>query len=282
MAPMPGSGNQEMLTAVLRGMVDRFGLRASGSARLRRGGDEALHPVGPGARMRARLRARPDTPGLDLQRACGTGLEARSWSRTRSPSARSTPASPAASTPSAMRRSSTRAEYQQLLLESFRGRSPWGARRPWLRHAAAALQAGAARRRRAAHRAVDGPELRADGAAVGHHARGAGPARAREPPRRRAAYDEGFYRDLVIRFEDLVEDNNLRRDTSLERLASLQAGLRPRRHVDGRQQHADDRRRLGVLLASEAWARRRGLPIQAWLPTARSRPSTSSAAPRAC
>lgn len=35
------------------------------------------------------------------------------------------------------------------------------------------------------------------------------------------AYDEGFYEDMITPYLDIKEDNNLRRDTSLEKLASL-------------------------------------------------------------
>lgn len=37
-----------------------------------------------------------------------------------------------------------------------------------------------------------------------------------------AAYEDGFYKDLVIPFLGLTRDNNLRADTSLEKLAKLQ------------------------------------------------------------
>ena len=36
-----------------------------------------------------------------------------------------------------------------------------------------------------------------------------------------AAYDEGFYDDLVVPFNDVEEDNNIRRDTTFEKLAKL-------------------------------------------------------------
>ena len=36
-----------------------------------------------------------------------------------------------------------------------------------------------------------------------------------------AAYDEGFYEDLVVPFADLEEDNNIRRDTTFEKLGKL-------------------------------------------------------------
>ena len=42
-----------------------------------------------------------------------------------------------------------------------------------------------------------------------------------------------------------------------------------RRHVNGRQQHAAYRRRRGVLLGSEDWARERSLPVLAYLTHAR-------------
>ena len=36
-----------------------------------------------------------------------------------------------------------------------------------------------------------------------------------------AAWDEGFYDDLVVEFRGLKQDNNIRRDTSIEKLAKL-------------------------------------------------------------
>ena len=36
-----------------------------------------------------------------------------------------------------------------------------------------------------------------------------------------AAYDEGFFDDLVVEFRGLKRDNNIRRDTTLEKLAAL-------------------------------------------------------------
>lgn len=70
-------GNQEMLTAVLRALVERFDLLG---ARL---GDVAAGAVIKHARDYNLTREcvlscglDPQTPGLDLQRACGTSLEA--------------------------------------------------------------------------------------------------------------------------------------------------------------------------------------------------------------
>ena len=70
-------GNQEMLTATLRGVVERYGLQG-----------QRLDDVAAGAVMKHSSQwnltresvlgsgLAAETPGLDLQRACGTSLEA--------------------------------------------------------------------------------------------------------------------------------------------------------------------------------------------------------------
>ena len=60
-----------------------------------------------------------------------------------------------------------------------------------------------------------------------------------------AAYDRGFYDDLMTPFLGLERDHNLRADSTVEKLAKLQAGLRRRgRHDDRRQLDPAVRRRL--------------------------------------
>ncbi|MGH8427677.1 MAG: acetyl-CoA C-acetyltransferase [Gammaproteobacteria bacterium] len=81
------------------------------------------------------------------------------------------------------------------------------------------------------------------------------------------AWQDGFYGDLVVPFAGATRDNNVRADTTLEKLAKLrpvfahdsQATL-----TAGNSSPLTDGA-AGVLLASESWARERGLPIQAWL-----------------
>lgn len=80
------------------------------------------------------------------------------------------------------------------------------------------------------------------------------------------AYDRGFFDDLVVPYHGLKQDNNLRRDTSLERLASLG----PVFERKGGSITAGNASPLtdgasAVLLASESWAKKRGLPILAYL-----------------
>jgi acetyl-CoA C-acetyltransferase len=79
-----------------------------------------------------------------------------------------------------------------------------------------------------------------------------------------AAYDSGFFDDLVTPYRGLTRDGNLRADTSMEKLASLKP-------VFGRSLGADATMTAGnstpltdgastVLLASDEWADARDLP----------------------
>ena len=79
-----------------------------------------------------------------------------------------------------------------------------------------------------------------------------------------AAYDSGFFDDLLTPYRGLARDSNLREDTSLEKLAALKP-------VFGKSLGAEATMTAGnstpltdgastVLLASEEWADARGLP----------------------
>jgi len=80
-----------------------------------------------------------------------------------------------------------------------------------------------------------------------------------------AAYDEGFYRELVVEFEGLEADNNLRRDSSVEQLARLKPAFAADGTLTAGNSTPMTDGASAVLLASEDWARERGLPVQAWL-----------------
>ena len=82
-----------------------------------------------------------------------------------------------------------------------------------------------------------------------------------------AAYERGFFDDIVTPFQGLKRDNNLRKEISLEKLATLKpcfgkgegATMTPANSTpltDGASV---------VLLASEEWAKERGLPVLAYL-----------------
>lgn len=81
------------------------------------------------------------------------------------------------------------------------------------------------------------------------------------------AYEEGFYSDLVVPFHGLEKDQVPRADSSLEKLAKL----RPAFDTSGQgtltagNSSALTDGAAAVLLASEDWAKSRGLPILAYL-----------------
>ncbi len=82
-----------------------------------------------------------------------------------------------------------------------------------------------------------------------------------------AAYNEGFFDDLITPCNKVLRDNNMRPDTSTDKLASLR---RAYDKSDAGTLTAGNSTPLTdgastVLLASEEWASQRGLPILAYL-----------------
>src|SRR5579864_2124232 len=126
------ASNQNMLTAAFRGVVERFRLEGE------RLGDVAAGAVIKHSRDYNLTREcvlssglDPHTPGLDMQRACGTSLEAAidignkiALGQIESGIAGGTDS--ISDAPIVYPRS-----YQQLLLESFRGRTTWQRLSPW-------------------------------------------------------------------------------------------------------------------------------------------------------
>jgi acetyl-CoA C-acetyltransferase len=86
------------------------------------------------------------------------------------------------------------------------------------------------------------------------------------------AYDEGFHDDLLVPCAGLVRDNNVRPDTNLDKMSQLKPAFdKSGGHgtlTAGNSTPLTDGA-SAVLLASEDWARERGLPILAYLTTGR-------------
>jgi acetyl-CoA C-acetyltransferase len=86
------------------------------------------------------------------------------------------------------------------------------------------------------------------------------------------AYEEGFHEDLLVQCAGLVRDNNVRADSTLDKLSTLKPAFdKTSGHgtlTAGNSTPLTDGA-AGVLLASEDWARERGLPILAYLTTGR-------------
>jgi acetyl-CoA C-acetyltransferase len=85
------------------------------------------------------------------------------------------------------------------------------------------------------------------------------------------AYAEGFFDELVIPWGGVTRDNNVRPDPSMEKLSSLGTAFARDAAATltaGNSTPLTDGA-AAVLLASEDWAERHGLPVQAYLTAAR-------------
>ncbi|WP_312172480.1 acetyl-CoA C-acetyltransferase [Chryseobacterium sp.] len=80
------------------------------------------------------------------------------------------------------------------------------------------------------------------------------------------AYDEGFFDDMISPAFGLDKDNNLRRDTSLEKLAQLKPAFDKQNGTltAGNSTPFTDGA-SAILLASEEWAKENNLPVLAYI-----------------
>jgi acetyl-CoA C-acetyltransferase len=257
-----------MLTATLNGLVDRFSLQGECL------GDVALGAVIKHSRDWNLAREcvlgtqlAPETPGFDLQRACGTGLEAAilignkiALGQIDSGIAGGTDTisdTPIVYPP----------EYQQLLLNSARGKTldtklmPWLGLRPSMfkpsfpgvMEPRTGLSMGQSTELTAKQWHVSRQEQ--DELAYHSHINAA------------RAWDAGFYDDLVVPYSGATRDNNIRADTSLEKLGKLKPAFDPGPQgtmTAGNSTPLTDGAGA-VLLASEQWAAERNLPVLAFL-----------------
>ena len=164
--------NQQMLTAALQALVDKYSLAG-----------ERLGDVGAGAVLKSsrdfnltresvlRHDLDPQTPAFDLQRACGTSLETAILLGLKIARARSTAALRPASTRPAMRRSASMKTCGRSCCAARAAAVIGRAAEALARAPARALEARCPGGRRAAHGADDGAELRADGADAGASSR---------------------------------------------------------------------------------------------------------------
>jgi acetyl-CoA C-acetyltransferase len=263
-----GTDNQELLTASLRGLVERYGLAGE------RLGDVMAGAVLKHSRDFNLTRESvlstgldPQTPGLDLQRACGTSLEAAILIANKIALGQIDAGIAAGvddlSDPPVVFPKS----FQRLLLRSARGRSLPQRLRPWLglrprdfmpvmpnvNEPRTGLSMGQSCELMVKTWQIGRVEQ--DRLANESHLKAA------------AAWREGFYGDLVLPFNGLKTDNNVRADTSIEKLARL----RPAFDTSGSGSiTAGNSTPLtdgsaAVLLAAEDWAAARKLPVLGYL-----------------
>ncbi|HEX6295703.1 MAG TPA: acetyl-CoA C-acetyltransferase [Burkholderiales bacterium] len=260
--------NQDMLTAAFKALVDRFELK-----------NQRIGEVAAGAVIKhsrdwnlARESVlgcglHPQTPAYDLQRACGTSLSAVAQLGARI-ALGEIDCAIAGGVDSASDIPLTYGpELQRTVLKSFKGRSFAERAKPWLDIRPAHLKPWPP--------SVGEPRT---GLSMGQHCE----EMAKEWKVTREAQDElalashknaaaawksGFFDDLVIPFGDLKHDNNVRADTSMEKLASLRTAFDPSPAgtlTAGNSSPLTDGA-ASVLLGSEEWARSRGIEPLAFL-----------------
>ncbi|GAA3087880.1 acetyl-CoA C-acetyltransferase [Streptomyces rectiviolaceus] len=268
--PYATASNQEMLTAALDGLVERYRLEGDGvvgefvaGAVLKHSRDFNLaRETVLGSRLAA------TTPAYDIQQACGTGLQAVVAAANKimlgqTESAVAGGADTASDAPLGVNDS-----LRKLLLAARRAKT-------------AGERVKALARVRPSHLVPDIPrnaEPRT-GLSMGEHAAVTAQAwgitreaqdelAAASHQRLAAAYDRGFLDGLVVPFRGLERDQNLRPGSSVEKLGKLPPvfgakGANPTMTAGNSTPLTDGA--AVALLASEAWAEERGLEPLAFL-----------------
>jgi len=264
--PYSHASNQDMLTATIDGLVARFGLQ-----------DERLGEVAAGAVLKHSRdfnltresvlgsKLSPYTPAYDVQQACGTGLEtailvANKIALGQLDSAVAGGVDTTSDAPIALND-----DLREVLLEVNRATS-LGMRLKALsglrpQHVVPAIPSNSEPRTGMSmgeHQAVTTREWNISREAQDELA-------AASHRNLAAAYDRGFFDDLVTPFLGLSRDQNLRPDSSTEKLAKLTPAFG---RGEGATMTAGNSTPLSdgastVLLASDEWAAERRLPVLA-------------------
>jgi acetyl-CoA C-acetyltransferase len=259
---------QTLLTAALNALVERYRLQGERLGDVIAGA-VIKYPANYNLTREALLSTAldPHTPGLDLQRACGTSLEAAVLVANKIALGQMEAGIAAgvdvASDPPILYPRS----YQRLLLQSARGRTLGQRLAPWLGlrprdfrplypavvEPRTGLSMGQSCELMARHWHIGREEQ--DRLAYESHMKSA------------AAWQEGFYADLVTPYAGLQADNNVRPDTTPDKLAKLRPVFDRTSSgtlTAGNSTPLTDGA-AALLLASEEWAAARGLPVQAYL-----------------
>ncbi len=260
--------NQELMAAALTGLVEKYDLRGQTL------GDVALGAVIKHSRDWNLARESlidsglsPRTPGVDLQRACGTSLEAAALIANKIALGQIDSGIAGGTDSISDAPIVFNDGFRSIMLDAFRARSvaqrilPWFRLRPWhfkpelpgVTEPRTGLSMGQSMEITAQEWSI--PREHQDQLALASHVKAA------------AAYDSGWYEDLVVPFMNCEEDNNMRRDTTFDKLASLKPVFAKGEDATltaGNSTPLTDGA-AAVLLASEAWADLKNLPVAAYL-----------------
>ncbi|SDC86058.1 acetyl-CoA C-acetyltransferase [Actinokineospora iranica] len=265
--PYAKASNQDMFTAALDGLVARFGLQ-----------DVRLGEVAAGAVLKhsrdfnlAResvlgSKLSPETPAYDIQQACGTGLQAimqvaNKIALGQIDSGVAGGVDTTSDAPLALN------DDLRRILIAVNNAKTVGQRLALLAKI------------RPAHLAPERPENAEPrtGLSMGQHAaltakewgitrEAQDELAAASHQKLAAAYQRGFFDDLITSFQGVAKDHNLRPESTAEKLAKLKPvfGGPDGTMTAGNSTPLTDGAST-VLLASEQWAKERNLPVQAYL-----------------
>jgi acetyl-CoA C-acetyltransferase len=264
--PYATASNQEMLTAAVDGLVERFALQG-----------ERLGEVAAGAVLKHSRdfnltresvlgsELAPETPAYDVQQACGTGLEAVTLVANKIALGQIDSAIAGGVDTTSDAPVAVNENLRAILMEANRAKSNVDRLKALAKVRPTHLvpeiprnaepRTGLSMGEHAAVMAVEWGITREDQdelAAASHR-------------NLAAAYERGFLDDLLMPFRGLERDQNMRPDTTPEKLSKLRPvfGGENGTMTAGNSTPLTDGASV-VLLASEEWAKDRGLPIRAY------------------
>src|SRR2546421_1808199 len=264
--PYARASNQDMMTATLEALISKYSLQ-----------DEILGEVAAGGVLKHSrdfnltrecvlgTRLNPHTPAYDIQQACGTGLEATILVANKIALGQIDSGIAGGFDTTSDAPIAVNEDLRQVLLEINRSKS----------NAARLKTLAKLRPQQIVPQIPRNAEPRT-GLSMGQHAaimaKDWGVTRAEQDEltvashrNLAAAYDTGFLDDLVTPFLGLERDQNLRPDTSVEKLAKLGPvfGGPEGTMTAGNSTPLSDGS-SAVLLASEEWAAEHNIPVQAY------------------
>jgi len=260
--------NQDLMVAAMDGLVTKFDLRGQTL------GDVALGAVIKHSKdwnlarecvIDSGLSLR--TPGVDLQRACGTSIEAAIMIANKIALGQIEAGMAGGTDTISDAPIVYPDDYRRILLDIHRSRSLMGRIKPLFRFRP--------RHFRPVLPGVEEPRTKLSmGESTEITAKQWGVQREHQDQlalashlKAAAAYDEGWYEDIITPFQDVEEDNNIRRDTTFEKLSDLKPVFDKGGEgtmTAGNSTPLTDGA-AAVLLASEDWARQKNLPVMAFL-----------------
>ena len=262
------ASNQDMLTAAIDGLVSRYGLEG-----------QRLGEVVAGAVLKHSRdfnltresvlgsKLSPETPAYDIQQACDTGIQATIAVANKIALGQIEVGIAGGTDTTSDAPIAVNEKLRRILLEANRAKTMQGRLAALAKvrpgHLAPAIpqnsepRTGLSMGESAALTALEWDISREDQdelAVASHH-------------RLAAAYDRGFFDDLITPFQGLERDQNLRADSSIEKLAKLKPvfGKGEAATMTAANSTPLTDGASAVLLASEDYAKEKGLPVLAYL-----------------